>query len=65
MLTIIGALKQDEKQTRLTCGDNWLVWNNESSEWVVYQHRAYQKKTRVVYRGENQLNAVKELLKES
>ena len=43
---------------RVSCGYAWLVCDNGTGEWVVYERKYGAKKTREVYRGSNEAEAV-------
>ncbi len=33
------------KDTRLTCGDKWLVWNDFCGTWQVYTHKWHARQS--------------------
>lgn len=47
---------------RLTYEDKWLVF--DGNEWVVYYRAKYAKHTNVLYRGFDEDEAVRNLLKD-
>lgn len=63
-MTILDALKREENDVRVTCGNRWLViekWNEES--WFVVYGREYcQKNTRLFYKGNDEEDAISILL---
>ncbi len=60
--TIKFALKNTEGDIRITYGNCWLVWNNIDSEWSVYEHKPYQKNSRLVISTPYEKEAVMYLL---
>ena len=62
--TITEALvKSDEHDLdiRVTCGYRWLC--RDGVEWVVYERKPYQKKTRIIIRAFEEKVAVHHLIK--
>jgi len=70
MNKLIELLK--DKDVRVTCGDNWLVWGVpvysikerdlfDDVGWVVYSRKRYEKKTRLLYCGVDLNVAIKYL----
>lgn len=37
--TIMDALKDEDNNVRLACEGRWMIWDNQTNEWVVYEHR--------------------------
>ncbi len=61
-MTIIEALRDAENyDIRVTHGNRWLVWGGE---WVVYERKPYQKKTRTVIVTASEKVAVEYLVEE-
>jgi hypothetical protein len=56
------ALK--EARCRLSCGANWIYWDEAAQEWVVMTHRYHARKSEVLYRGMDEEAAVAALLDE-
>ena len=56
-------LRLPDIDARLTNGDKWLVWQDNSSvgEWVVYSHVPYQRGVTIEYQGEDLAEALKAL----
>jgi hypothetical protein len=51
-LSLIGELLMDDNyMVRLSAGTRWMVFYNPDNEWVVYEHKLYQKKVRKLYEG--------------
>lgn len=44
--------------SRLSCDDRWLYWNQGYDYWVVCVRPPYAKRTRILYRGSNLENAL-------
>ena len=63
MTTIIKALMTEN--VRLSMSTRWLVFDEETEEWVVYEHKSYAKKVCEVTRTNYQEEAVAALLKET
>jgi hypothetical protein len=61
-MTILDALKREENDVRVTCGNRWLVFTNFSEEFIVYGREYYKKKSIVYYQGDSEEEAIKELL---
>ena len=57
----IKWLLKNELSARVTCGDSWLVWDDD--EWVVYRRKPYGKITDTVARTKNEEEAVVALLR--
>lgn len=53
-----------DSNTRITIGDRWLIFDT-NGDWIVYECKKYQKRTRLVLQTQNEDAAIKELLKES
>ena len=62
-MTILEALKSDECDLRIDCGDRWLVYDTRGSLWKVYERKYMAKKSMVIIMTPVEENAVKELLK--
>ena len=54
------ALKNNS--IRLSNGDKWMVWDETILQWVVFQCKAYQKKTRVIKQTDHEEIAINVLL---
>ena len=61
-MRIIDLLKDED--ARVTKGRSWLVWDDFTHEWVVYTQPWSAKKSRVLYKGESEAEAVKALMGE-
>lgn len=61
-MTIIDALKREDQDVRVTCGNRWLVFTNFSEEFIVYGREYHKVKSIVHYQGDNEDEAVKSLL---
>ena len=61
MITFEETLK-DYVDIRLSCGDKWLVWDKECLQWIVYQRKMYQKKTRILIQTKYFEFAIPELI---
>lgn len=48
---------------RLSIEDSWLVYNDISRMWVVYNHKRYAKKSTVIIETEDEEEAVRALIK--
>lgn len=46
-MTILEALKSDDLDLRIDNGNHWLIIN-ESGEFVVYERKYHQRKTRII-----------------
>ena len=62
-MTILEALKSDEYDLRIDCGDRWLVYDTQGSLWKVYERKYMAKKSMVIIMTPLEENAVRELLK--
>ena len=52
-LDLIGLLMMNEDNNlRLSSGARWMVYDNTDDCWIVYEHKPYQKKVSVQYRGD-------------
>ena len=60
-MTILDALRQEFSQVRVSCGDRWLVVNDDG-KFVVYSHPYGAKKTRTLLTTINEDAAVACLL---
>ncbi len=61
-MKIIEALKNPDETIRLDNGEKWMVWDDVSEEWVVYQHKPYAKTAKIVAHTPNEDEAVAILL---
>ena len=61
-MTIIEALKREDKNVRLSYGDRWLIWDETIDNWVVYERKYAAKSTKIFYSGDNEGDAVLGLL---
>lgn len=48
---------------RVTCGDRWLIYDQEAETWIVYERKYMAKKTKTIIETPIQDEAVEELLK--
>jgi len=62
-MTLLEALKSDDLDLRVDNGNRWLVIN-ESGEFVVYERKYHQKKTRIISITFDEEMAVKKLTEE-
>lgn len=44
-ITIVEALKKEDKNLRISNGNKWMVWDSLFKEWVVYKHEYGKKKS--------------------
>lgn len=63
-MKIVDMLKLDEPWSRVNMGSCWMVWDNDAEEWIVYQRKAYEKRSRVLYRGTSESDACNVMIKE-
>lgn len=61
-MTIIELLKMPHHNLRISHGDTWLYWDEESEQWVVRMHKPLARKTVVLYEG-NESSAVEMFIK--
>jgi hypothetical protein len=61
-MTITDLLKLPSTPTRISAGDTWLYYDDETGEWVVREHRIYARKGEELYRGD-EAGAVVAMLK--
>ena len=57
-MDIIGALKADSSQARVTCGNAWLYWDETTNEWIVLERKFGARKNTELYRGADESKAV-------
>lgn len=63
-MTITNAMKL-ETSLRVSNGNRWLVWDSTPvGMWVVYERKAYAKKTTTLIKTTNEELAVKKLLED-
>jgi hypothetical protein len=58
-MTIQEALKNKGSGIRVTCGKQWMIWDEESFEWVVYKRPSYARESKIIYRGVSESDAIK------
>jgi len=58
---IIGALQEDST-LRLSTGSRWMVWDEDDLEWVVYERKLYDRKTKVLVRTSSTSKALENLI---
>jgi hypothetical protein len=63
-MTIVEAMKSDVVDLRISHHDRWLVWNTTDKLWYVYEHKPYQKRTKVIIYTASEELAVASLLQE-
>ena len=64
-MDIIEALQSEKHFLRVSDGDKWLVFDNETNKWVVYQRKYAAKKTVKLICTRYQTKAIAILLKEA
>lgn len=62
-MTITEFLKTDTT-ARIDCGASWMFWEALSCGWVVLTRKYNAKKTKLLYRGESEEDAIAALWKE-
>jgi hypothetical protein len=60
-MTIIELLKSGE---RITVGNRWLVWDDYTELWVVYEHAYRKKRVKIIIETESEELAVAKLIEE-
>lgn len=45
---LIKALRNQDKDVRLTCNYRWLVWSEVYESWVVYERNPYKKSSKQI-----------------
>lgn len=58
---IVRALKE-QQEIRLSCGWRWMTWDDDDEEWVVREHKPYQRGTTVVEATRSERIAVEKLV---
>ncbi len=64
-LNIYEALKLEHVDIRVTCGDRWMVWDEDMAEWKVWEHKPRARHTTVIYFGDSADEAVERLTEEA
>jgi len=63
-MNIVEALQKYKpgRSIRITIGDKWMLWNEDRDEWVVFQRKAYGKRTFVLISTSSESDAVAVLM---
>lgn len=61
-MDVIKALKDKDKNLRVSNGEKWLVWDETKPAWVVYSRPRRARKTRVEMTTIYEIEAVNALV---
>jgi hypothetical protein len=61
VISIIEALQDEDNNLRVCHGWRWLVGDCFGG-WIVYERKPYYRKTKIIFTGENEYEAIFHLL---
>lgn len=61
-MNIIGALKSEDTNLRISNGNKWLIYNSFRQEWIVYESKRYARVSQELISTQNEEIAIKKLL---
>lgn len=61
-ITLKQALMKEDYYLRVAGDCKWLVYDNDTRNWIVYEKKPYQKKTKKLIETKSIKSAIQELI---